>query len=74
MEKINELLLKTKYQNGKIINWQEIADEIGVSTETLRRLRLEGFYDGLRWVHIQRLAKFLGMKAWELVKIIEENG
>lgn len=73
MEKINELLLKLKYYNGHKLNWQDIADQIGMSTETLRKLRFEGFYPGLRWEQIQKLAELLDMKAWELVKLVEES-
>jgi len=55
------------------LNWQDIATELGVSNETLRKLRFEGFYDGLRWEQIQRLAYLLGMQTWELVKVVEES-
>jgi hypothetical protein len=73
MEKINELLLQVKYHQRGRMNWQDIAGEIGVSIETLRKLRFEGFYDGLRWEQIQRLAGLLGMQTWELVKVVEES-
>jgi len=73
MEKLNELLLKVKYHQGSRLNWQDIATELGVSNETLRKLRFEGFYDGLRWEQIQRLADLLGMQTWELVKVVEES-
>lgn len=73
MEKINELLLKVKYGQERRLNWQDIAAELGISSETLRKLRFEGFYAGLRWEQIQRLADLLGMQTWELVKVVEES-
>jgi hypothetical protein len=71
--KLNQLLLKIKYQNRVGVEWQDIAREVGMSTDRLHKLRHEGFYGGLRWEQIQRLAKLINMSAWELVRLVEEG-
>lgn len=71
--KLNQLLLKIKYQNRVGVGWQDIAHELEMSTERLHKLRNEGFYRGLSWEQIQRLAKLLNMRTWELVRLVEEG-
>jgi hypothetical protein len=71
--KLNQLLLKIKYQNRVGVGWQDIARELEMSTERLHKLRNEGFYRGLSWEQIQRLAKLLNMRTWELVRLVEEG-
>jgi hypothetical protein len=71
--KLNQMLLKIKYQNRVGVDWQDIARELGMSTERLHKLRNEGFYGGLPWEQIQRLAKLLNMRSWELVRLAEEG-
>ncbi len=71
--KLNQLLLKIKYQNRMEVEWQDIARELGMSTEKLHKLRHEGFYEGLRWEQIHHLAKLLNIRTWELVRLVEEG-
>lgn len=71
--KLNQLLLKIKYQSQIGVEWQDIARELGMSTEKLHKLRTEGFYGGLPWEQIQRLAKLLNMRTWELVRLVEDG-
>lgn len=73
MEKINELLLKIKYRDGQKMNWDDIASRVGMSTETLRKVRFEGLYDSLRWGQVCKLAELLDMEVWEFVKIVSPD-
>jgi hypothetical protein len=70
---LNQLLLKIKYQNRIEVEWQDMARELGMSTDKLYRLRYEGFYGELCWEQIQRLAKFLNIGTWKLVRLVEEG-
>lgn len=71
--KLNQLLLKIKYQNRVGVEWQDIAHELGMSTERLHKLRNEGFFGDMPWEQVQRLAKLLNMRTWELVRLVEEG-
>lgn len=71
--KLNQLLLKIKYQSQVGVEWQDIARELGMSTERLHKLRYEGFYGEVLWEQVQRLAKLLNMRTWELIRLVEEG-
>jgi hypothetical protein len=73
LTKLNQFLLRIKYQSRVGVEWQDIAGELGITTERLHKLRYEGFYEELHWEQIQRLAKLLTMRSWELVRLVEED-